>query len=659
MGFHILTESGPLTLKAGERAKVAFTVTNGLGSDVEALLRVRAPDANQAWFTIAGGERRRFGPDATQNITIELHPPNNAAGGAFPFALIVADEKQPEEEWQHGPELTLTVTPGDPAPKSRLWLWLLIAGAAALLLIGVGLALCFTVGPCASGPGLGEACAVDEPRCDGDTLECTPLDMCLLKLGATGCKTGATDCSTGFCKDAACVAPPAIGEPCVEGNCAADDLLVCPESTCLGDVGAAGCTDDKQCLSGWCRKTETPARCAALLAPGEPCTEDRCQDARCLSGHCRAPDGAACTHDNQCESEGCVNDQCRRLPGVGQACLAGRCEKSLACPIDRCLVPLGGSCTSAPQCVTGNCTGGRCQDIPGVGQPCNGPCDGTLKCVNHVCKMPEGGTCGRASDCELGYCDGGVCKKRVAVGAACVGAQDCNHDQICQLDARNGNKTCRKKIGETCNAPAECGSLNCTSHRCVSKAGQECQNASQCGLSEACVAPMSSGPKLCMLENDAYCGHDRQCASLWCSQTQCRASTGHCTNNADCPSDFECKANVCRVRLGSYCQPSADLCEPLAAQCRVTGIGQSGAVCKTKSPPAPPGMCVLCKSQHGTCMNTIPCVLPPQWPQVWRNLHAVHVLNKPGLEARVADDLLDRLRTNRNDLMRRVLSPNP
>ena len=74
----------------------------------------------------------------------------------------------------------------------------------------------------------------------------------------------------------------------------------------------AACTDDHECVSGWCRAGATEARaCARVPALGQPCTE------RCPTGtYCRhdatsdtcsvvLADGAGCSLDEDCASGTC------------------------------------------------------------------------------------------------------------------------------------------------------------------------------------------------------------------------------------------------------------------------------------------------------------------------------------------------------------------
>ncbi len=245
----------------------------------------------------------------------------------------------------------------------------------------------------------------------------------------------------------------------------------CADGTCILELGACAPT------------------CHAAVAVGERCTINF-QTLRC-AGNLPCSDGV-----------------CKSLPGLGEACVLGRCEEGLVC-------------------INSNNTGDRCE----------------------VRATPETGCSAERYCMQVGgvRCVDGVCRLQLREGDPCVAYYNCPADTVCRrIDGVSDSKVCSLPglHGEDCFADLDCGSDGW------------CRSADTDvgGVPGTCEPRLGSG---------ANCGRHNQCeASLWChyglETPVCspRSVLGDsCIGYLHCIDGLLCSQGVCRVppKLGDSC----------------------------------------------------------------------------------------------------------
>jgi hypothetical protein len=171
--------------------------------------------------------------------------------------------------------------------------------------------------------GSGDPCITRpcEPdlACSQNTGTCVALgemgDVCMLP----------SDCDFGLsCVADECQPLPAVGQPCLDGQCA-DVGAVCSESSTCVMVGLPGaaCATNVDCSQFTeCNGTT----CIALPTLGQPC-DDGCSD----GSYCNIPDGSG---TGTCTALGSDGTSCT----ISSQCANGLCDGS-------------GACSSPPLCI--------------------------------------------------------------------------------------------------------------------------------------------------------------------------------------------------------------------------------------------------------------------------------------------------------------------
>jgi hypothetical protein len=183
-------------------------------------------------------------------------------------------------------------------------------------------------------------------------------------------------------------------------------------------ASGAGCQVDRECASGYCRRTGR-AGCGT------------CAD--------RLPDGAACVRRAECASGRCERQVCGPVPKEGDPCVGIRCNSYLVC------------------------ADGICKPFKWVnaGERCDAPdifC-GWASCIDGVCvadKVAEvGESCAFDEKEPFIYCRDGECspatnrcEKRPVVGATCSDTGTCAGTAIC------AGGQCKELSAEVCKVPA-------------------------------------------------------------------------------------------------------------------------------------------------------------------------------------------------------------
>jgi hypothetical protein len=272
--------------------------------------------------------------------------------------------------------------------------------------------------------------AVDQGSGGGDTPAMGPARQ---PLGAPCSKP--EDCEAGFCADGVCC------DGACTGNCEACDQAPSP---------------------GTCRPVTGPphGKRPPCLGPGTAC-----------AGQCDGMDGDRCSYpgsEKECAPGSCTAGiaTTRSVCGGNGACLPGNDVSCAPFTCDGAIC--AGGCAADRPCVAGNyCDGGRCFPQLPAGMACKTAQQcATGNCVDGVC-------CGKAACAACESCGaGGACTKVVNKDdpGTCSGARTCN-----------GAGQCRKRPGETCGAPDECGSNFCVTSRCCTVA--------TCGACASCTGP--------------------------------------------------------------------------------------------------------------------------------------------------------------------------
>jgi len=487
--------------------------------------------------------------------------------------------------------------------------------------------------------GTDGVCSAVAADTDPDT-ECTAMDPTTCGVDGTGCNGDGANpgCnlydSTTVCSSASCAAGMITSQGLCDGTgaCSSGATTPCDPYQCdaAGTGCLTSCTSHADCsANSYCDATGS---CAAKLVDGAACSDE----IQCMSGFCPATDGVCC--DTSCDStcEACLATKNGGADGICGAVIANSdpdAECGAAAPSTCGADGTGcnGSATNpdcnlydtTTVCATPGCTGG----IEGGAGLCDGAGNcvqgGTVICDPYVCD-PTGTVCLTAcvaqTDCMAGYyCDGsGVCQSKLVDGVACTDGFQClsgtcpaadgvccstacdgsceacvaaktggvdgtcgpvtvgtDPDNECGADVCNGFGACRCTdgvqngaesdtdcgggictpcdMGLTCNASSDCLSGNCPA------ADGVCCNTPCGAICEACLAAKTGG-------TDGTCGPvsagtdpDNDCSTDVCNGFgACRCTDG-LLNGAE--TDVDCGGGVCSTCGGGQTCASGGDCD--------------------------------------------------------------------------------------------------
>ncbi len=223
------------------------------------------------------------------------------------------------------------------------------------------------------------------------TTTCSAMNA---TCGATGCDDGGAclyptagiDCAPTFCSGHSEVQPQCDGL----GGCSAESEVPCPNNLDCNDAGTAcdsNCTSSTECAAGF----SCNAGFCVRPEPVGSCTEND----DCVSGFCGV-DGTgyccstACSQAALCGASGCdpLSGACQ-YPDAGLVCGQDSCEGGLFQPAPTCEL---GSCQAGQpiDCAPYECNAGGCLTSCASNADCvQGYCDlPALTC----CSLPSGGT---------------------------------------------------------------------------------------------------------------------------------------------------------------------------------------------------------------------------------------------------------------------------
>jgi hypothetical protein len=140
--FDITAATNTIRLNAQWRGEAAFTVFNNSGRALRGrALVVPASPAIAPWLTLDGTSERDFAVAATEQFTVQIAAPPDAAPGVYTFRLDALDVALPDEGLTTGPSVNFEVPvpppPPPPPPKIPWWIWLVIGGVVLLVIIGI------------------------------------------------------------------------------------------------------------------------------------------------------------------------------------------------------------------------------------------------------------------------------------------------------------------------------------------------------------------------------------------------------------------------------------------------------------------------------------------------------------------------------------------
>lgn len=134
--YVVTTPATTVTLAPAPRVgQLAFTVSNIAGRPMRTRLRIVPQEpAQPGWFAIQGGEERLLGLGATETFAVAVTVPPEVPAGSYTFRADAVGEDSPDEDFQTGPTVSLSV----PAAVAKAkFPWWIVAVAAAVVVIGV------------------------------------------------------------------------------------------------------------------------------------------------------------------------------------------------------------------------------------------------------------------------------------------------------------------------------------------------------------------------------------------------------------------------------------------------------------------------------------------------------------------------------------------
>lgn len=140
--FPVTATSNIVVLDASRKGTASLTVTNAAGRPVRVRMTPAVSGSTGAsWIMVDGGGERDLPIGSAQEVKVTVQVPPEVAAGDYVFRVDVVAEDKPEEDFAHGPDLTIKVPAATTKPKPFPW-WI-IAVIVAVLLIGGGIIYAF------------------------------------------------------------------------------------------------------------------------------------------------------------------------------------------------------------------------------------------------------------------------------------------------------------------------------------------------------------------------------------------------------------------------------------------------------------------------------------------------------------------------------------
>ncbi len=136
--FTITAAGTRVNLDSSGTARAQFTVTNTTPQSLKGRLLTRpAAPASPDWFTIVGESVRDFGPNAAEQVVVQLTVPTGSPPGAYSFRLDAVSQVDPDEDFTEGPSVAFDVAPAPPPPKKKFPWWLVIVLGVLLVVVAI------------------------------------------------------------------------------------------------------------------------------------------------------------------------------------------------------------------------------------------------------------------------------------------------------------------------------------------------------------------------------------------------------------------------------------------------------------------------------------------------------------------------------------------
>jgi beta-lactam-binding protein with PASTA domain len=117
-------------------AQASFTVTNTSAGGRKGRLLTRPRDpAKPEWLSVVGEPVRSFGPNAAEQVVVQLNVSPGSPPGSYSFRLDAVSEDDPDEDFTEGPSVAFEVVPPPEPGKKKFPWWILIVAAVVLLIV--------------------------------------------------------------------------------------------------------------------------------------------------------------------------------------------------------------------------------------------------------------------------------------------------------------------------------------------------------------------------------------------------------------------------------------------------------------------------------------------------------------------------------------------
>jgi hypothetical protein len=134
--FNVTAATNDVQLSASRQGGVALTISNISGKPQQGRVSIAALDSTKAtWLSVAGGADRAFPVGGTQQVTIQIAVPNDAAPGHYTFRPDVVSVQNPDEDSTQGPTLAFEVPPPPPPDGGAKIPWWVFAAIAAVVVL--------------------------------------------------------------------------------------------------------------------------------------------------------------------------------------------------------------------------------------------------------------------------------------------------------------------------------------------------------------------------------------------------------------------------------------------------------------------------------------------------------------------------------------------
>ena len=137
--FTVTAAGQRVNLGISGAAQASFTVTNTSTQTLKGRMLTRPADsASPEWFSVLGETERDFGPNAAEQVVVQLQVPQTAPPGSYTFRLDAVSAVDPDEDFTEGPSVAFAVEDQPPPKKKFPWVpwWMVaVAGGVVLLII--------------------------------------------------------------------------------------------------------------------------------------------------------------------------------------------------------------------------------------------------------------------------------------------------------------------------------------------------------------------------------------------------------------------------------------------------------------------------------------------------------------------------------------------